>query len=307
MGRKRSQPEAQPLSPPESATTTTTAMAATHISKSPLEFSKIPFRARKVRKLSSKTPTNGVSILGSSKSVVEASNSSNEDPLIKLSPVFPKTLTPLTSKPEIDAAIDYLRSSDPILATLIDSYPAPEFKSDRLPFQSLSRSILYQQLASKAADSIYTRFVSLCGGESLVLPDSVSSLSAQQLRQIGVSGRKASYLHDLADKFRNGSLSDSSILEMDDESLLTMLTMVKGIGVWSVHMFMIFSLHRPDVLPVGDLGVRKGVQRLYGLKELPKPLEMEQLCERWKPYRTVGSWYMWRLMDPKAKEVLPTS
>ena len=94
---------------------------------------------------------------------------------------------------------------------------------------------------------------------------------------------------------------------MDDESLLTMLTMVKGIGVWSVHMFMIFSLHRPDVLPVGDLGVRKGVQRLYGLKELPKPLEMEQLCEKWKPYRTIGSWYMWRLMDPKAKEVSPTS
>lgn len=135
----------------------------------------------------------------------------------------------------------------------------------------------------------------------------MSSLKAQQLRQIGVSGRKASYLHDLADKFRNGSLSDSSIVEMDDESLLTMLTMVKGIGVWSVHMFMIFSLHRPDVLPVGDLGVRKGVQRLYGLKELPKPLEMEKLCEKWKPYRTAGSWYMWRLMDPKVKEVLPTS
>lgn len=135
----------------------------------------------------------------------------------------------------------------------------------------------------------------------------MSSLTAQQLRQIGVSGRKASYLHDLADKFRNGSLSDSSIVEMDDESLLTMLTMVKGIGVWSVHMFMIFSLHRPDVLPVGDLGVRKGVQRLYGLKELPKPLEMEKLCEKWKPYRTAGSWYMWRLMDPKVKEVLPTS
>lgn len=86
---------------------------------------------------------------------------------------------------------------------------------------------------------------------------------------------------------------------MDDETLLGELTAVKGIGVWSVHMFMIFTLHRPDVLPVGDLGVRKGVQRLYGLKELPKPAEMEKLCEKWKPYRSIGAWYMWRLMEEK--------
>lgn len=92
---------------------------------------------------------------------------------------------------------------------------------------------------------------------------------------------------------------------MDDEALLAKLTVVKGIGVWSVHMFMIFSLRRPDVLPIGDLGVRKGVQRLYGLKELPRPLEMERLCEKWKPYSSFGSWYMWRLME--AKGVLATA
>ncbi|CAA6671255.1 unnamed protein product [Spirodela intermedia] len=86
---------------------------------------------------------------------------------------------------------------------------------------------------------------------------------------------------------------------MDDKSLFTMLNMVKGIGAWSVHMFMIFSLHRPDVLPVGDVGVRKGVQLLYGLDTLPRPSQMEQLCERWKPYRSVGSWYMWRLVEAK--------
>lgn len=87
---------------------------------------------------------------------------------------------------------------------------------------------------------------------------------------------------------------------MNDDMLLNRLTEVKGIGVWSVHMFMLFSLHRPDVLPVGDLGVRKGVQSLYGLKDLPQALEMEQICEKWKPYRSVGSWYMWRLMEAKA-------
>ncbi|KAJ6378803.1 hypothetical protein OIU78_028931 [Salix suchowensis] len=131
-------------------------------------------------------------------------------------------------------------------------------------------------------------------------PYTVLSLTAQKLREIGVSGRKASYLHDLAEKYQNGSLSDASILEMDDDMLLNRLTEVKGIGVWSVHMFMLFSLHRPDVLPVGDLGVRKGVQSLYRLKDLPQALEMEQICEKWKPYRSVGSWYMWRLMEAKA-------
>lgn len=124
-------------------------------------------------------------------------------------------------------------------------------------------------------------------------------------RQVGVSGRKASYLHDLASKYRDGVLSDTSILEMDDETLLTVLTTVKGIGVWSVHMFMMFSLHRPDVLPVGNLGVRKGVQLLYKLKELPKAVEMEELCKEWKPYRSVGSWYMWRLMESKSKVSAP--
>ena len=144
-----------------------------------------------------------------------------------------------------------------------------------------------------------SRFVSLCGSESEVVPDNVLALDAAELRKIGISGRKATYLHDLANKYKDGVLSDSSILEMNDESLVTKLTLVKGIGVWSVHMFMIFSLHKPDVLPVGDLGVRKGVQRLYGLKELPLPLQMEEICEKWKPYRSVGSWYMWRLMEAK--------
>ncbi|KAJ6678634.1 DNA-3-METHYLADENINE GLYCOSYLASE [Salix viminalis] len=155
-------------------------------------------------------------------------------------------------------------------------------------------------LTTNAAKSIYTRFLTLCDGESQVNPDTVLSLTAQKLREIGVSGRKASYLHDLAEKYQNGSLSDASILEMDDDMLLNRLTEVKGIGVWSVHMFMLFSLHRPDVLPVGDLGVRKGVQSLYRLKDLPQASEMEQICEKWKPYRSVGSWYMWRLMEAKA-------
>lgn len=124
-------------------------------------------------------------------------------------------------------------------------------------------------------------------------------MTPQQLRQIGVSGRKASYLHDLARKYQNGILSDSAIVNMDDKSLFTMLTMVNGIGSWSVHMFMIFSLHRPDVLPINDLGVRKAMLLLYNLPELPRPSQMDQLCEKWRPYRSVASWYLWRFVEAK--------
>lgn len=267
---------------------------------SPSISSKIPFPSRKIRKLSSKTSGDKLPLLDPLKtSIDDAINETPSQPSSSLT----KTLTPLTFDGEIDVALAHLRSSDPLLASLIDAYRPPAFDSDRSPFLALAKSILYQQLAYKAAKSIFTRFVSLCGGEDLVLPDAVLSLSAKQLREIGVSGRKASYLHDLSSKYQNGTLSDSSILGMDDDTLSTMLTMVKGIGAWSVHMFMIFSLHRPDVLPVGDLGVRKGVQLLYGLKELPRPLLMEELCEKWKPYRSVGSWYMWRFVE--AKGVIP--
>ncbi|CAA0833855.1 DNA glycosylase superfamily protein [Striga hermonthica] len=173
----------------------------------------------------------------------------------------------------------------------IHNPPKPEFHS---------QSILYQQLAVKAGDTIYQRFIALCGGQHSICPDTVLTLSPQQLKQIGVSGRKASYIYDLANKYKSGILSDDMVVKMDDKSLFTMLTMVKGIGSWSVHMFMILSLQRPDVLPVSDFKVRKGVQMLYGLDELPKPSQMEQLCEKWRPYRSVGAWYMWRLMEAKA-------
>ncbi|MCD7454512.1 hypothetical protein HAX54_025133 [Datura stramonium] len=132
--------------------------------------------------------------------------------------------------------------------------PFPAFESPQLPFLALCKSIFHQQLAYKVGTSIYTRFVSLCGGEDVVCPDIVLSLSAQQLKQIGISRRKASYLYDLANKYKTGILSDGTVLKMDDRSLFTMLSMMKGIGSWSVHMFMIFSLLSPDVLPVGDFG-----------------------------------------------------
>lgn len=288
----------QPTSPAESEASTN--IAPVDISLQPSSSSKLPFRSRKIRKVSS-TATPGGST-GKYESIPEDDLLNDGNKAWKRSAALTTATLPgivkaLSYAGELDVALRHLNRADPLLASLISSLQRPTFDSCRPPFLALAKSILYQQLAYKAGTAIYTRFVALCGGEAGVVPDTVLALSPPQLRQIGVSGRKAGYLHDLASKYQTGILSDSSIMEMDDKSLFTMLTMVKGIGSWSVHMFMIFSLHRPDVLPVGDMGVRRGVQYLYGLEELPRPSQMEQLCEKWKPYRSVGSWYMWRLVE----------
>lgn len=285
----------QTQTPPQPDATAATATTSTENANGPTfpppqsssPSSKIPVRPpRKIRKLSSDN------------SDIKSSKRKIVSPSVKA--LVPKIIArSLSCEGEIDIALRHLRDSDPLLAHLIDVHQPPTFDTFHTPFLALTKSILYQQLAYKAGTSIYSRFVALCGGESGVLPDTVLALNPNQLRQIGVSGRKASYLHDLARKYQNGILSDSAIVNMDDKSLFTMLTMVNGIGSWSVHMFMIFSLHRPDVLPIGDLGIRKGVQLLYGLEDLPRPSQMEQLCEKWRPYRSVASWYLWRFVESK--------
>lgn len=251
---------------------------------------KIPFRSKKIRKSSSSSPD------------IEQIEPSKKPRLL-----LPLITHPLSTPGELDSALRHLTSADSHLAGVIKSLDPPSFPNPNSPFLSLSRSILYQQLATKAAASIYSRFLSLCGGEDSVVPDIILSLTLHQLREIGVSSRKASYLHDLATKYQSGFLSDSAIIAMDDDALFSKLTSVKGIGPWTVHMFMIFSLHRPDVLPVGDLGVRRGVQILLGLDKIPLPAEMEGLCEQWRPYRSAGAWYMWRLVESngKARVALP--
>nr|XP_008357199.2 probable DNA-3-methyladenine glycosylase 2 isoform X2 [Malus domestica] len=264
--------------------------------------SKIPFRPRKIRKLSpdSADPASSLQIVvvPDAPKPVAATKASKIKTVPQRPVSAPKIVArPLSCEGEIETAIRYLRNADPLLAPLIDLHPRPTFDNFHTPFLALTRSILYQQLAYKAGTSIYTRFIGLCGGEACVVPETVLAQTPQQLRQVGISGRKASYLHDLARKYQNGILSDSAIVNMDDKSLFTMLTMVNGIGSWSVHMFMINSLHRPDVLPINDLGIRKGVQLLYNLEELPRPSQMEQLCEKWRPYRSVATMYMWRFSE----------
>nr|BAK02686.1 predicted protein [Hordeum vulgare subsp. vulgare] len=205
----------------------------------------------------------------------------------------PAPVLPALSAPgELAAALRHLAAADPLLSEVIASTDAPAFIST----SSLPCSILYQQLATSSTAAIYARFLP-SDADGSVSPAAMLAFAVANLRAIGVSGRKAAYLHDLAASFAAGYLSESSVAAMDEDALLAQLTRVKGIGEWTVHMFMIFSLHRPDVLPSGDLGVRKGVQELYKLKALPKPEEMAALCERWRPYRSVGAWYMWRLLE----------
>ncbi|XP_044475235.1 alkylbase DNA glycosidase-like protein mag2 isoform X2 [Mangifera indica] len=317
--QQQTQPLAQPLPqvqpqahhenalaivPTDTPTSTDIVIVPPHTTSPP---SKIPFRPRKIRKLS---PDDATDPTSSSQQIVTTkteptkttssksskSRTTQHQTLLSVPRIIAR---PLSSEGEVEIAIRHLRNADPLLASLIEIHPPPTFDLFHTPFLALTRSILYQQLAFKAGTSIYTRFISLCGGEAGVVPETVLALTPQQLRQIGVSGRKASYLHDLARKYQNGILSDAAIVNMDDKSLFTMLTMVNGIGSWSVHMFMIFSLHRPDVLPINDLGVRKGVQLLYNLEELPRPSQMDQLCEKWRPYRSLASWYLWRFVEAK--------
>ncbi|KAF7828865.1 putative DNA-3-methyladenine glycosylase 2 [Senna tora] len=305
--RTRSQTKA--ISSPELQYQDSQSPTTSAISLNP-SSSKISFRARKIRRITSdgddiKRPQIANAKASETSTLSEDKAFTSEKETLCASPsVLPLIGKPLTLKGEIDLALQHLRLADSLLVSCIDSFRPPEFPSHRPPFLSLTKSIVCQQLSNQAAKTIHTRFVTLCGGDDSVRPDIVLGLSAQQLREVGISGQKASYLHDLSSKYRDGVLSDSSVLEMDDETLFSKLTMVKGIGPWSVHMFMMFTLHRPDVLPVGDLVVRRGVERLYGLKALPQPSQMEKLCEKWKPYRSVGSWYMYRLME--AKGVLPT-
>ncbi|CAI0436166.1 unnamed protein product [Linum tenue] len=280
-----------------------------HSTLSPL--AKIPSRPRKIRKLSpdGATPTapaaeevhtTTAATPAARTAAAKSSRTTKAANQQRALVVGPRVIArSLSCEGEVDIAVRHLRQSDPLLSSLIDRYPSPTFDTFHTPFLALTRSIVYQQLAFKAGTSIYTRFISLFGGESNVCPETVLAQSEIQLRQIGISGRKASYLYDLSRKYQNGILSDSSIVAMDDKSLFTMLTMVSGIGSWSVHMFMIFSLHRPDVLPINDLGIRKGVQMLYNLEDLPRPSQMDQLCEKWRPYRSVASWYLWRFVEAR--------
>ncbi|HEU4697694.1 MAG TPA: DNA-3-methyladenine glycosylase [Gemmatimonadales bacterium] len=164
-------------------------------------------------------------------------------------------------------------------------------------FQALARSIVYQQLAGRAAATIHGRVQALFPDGRLE-PAALLALPDESLRGAGLSAAKLAALQDLARKTLDGTVPTMPRLRrLDDEEIIERLTTVRGIGRWTVEMLLMFRLGRPDVLPLGDLGVRKGFQLTYGLDELPTPDELRERAERWRPYRSVGSWYMWRATE----------
>jgi DNA-3-methyladenine glycosylase II len=197
---------------------------------------------------------------------------------------------------EPEVAVAHLKVADPILAELIARTESPEVTLRPDPFNALIRSIMYQQLAGPAASAILRRFLAIWD-DNYPTPEQLLAAPEDQLRAAGLSRQKLGYVRDLADKFANGNLHDLDWDALDDEEIIVRLTTVKGIGRWSAEMFLMFSLGRPDVLPVDDLGVRKGMQKVYALEELPKPAEMREIAERWRPYRSIGSWHMWRALE----------
>ena len=165
------------------------------------------------------------------------------------------------------------------------------------PFAGLVRVILSQQLSGKAADTIFGRVVTLAGGLESLTPTKLRSVEVTALRGAGVSGPKARYLHDLADHALDGRLDLDALDGCPDAEVIAAITAVKGMGQWSAEMFLMFRLNRPDVFPVGDLGIVKGMQKLFGMKRVPAPRTMMRLAEPWRPYRSVAAWYLWRIHE----------
>jgi DNA-3-methyladenine glycosylase II len=194
-------------------------------------------------------------------------------------------------------AVNHLKKCDPVLRAIIERVGPCRLQFGLADFCSLAEAIVYQQLNGKAAATIFKRFAELAG-EPLT-PEGILKLTDQQLRGAGLSKQKSSYLKDLAAKTSTGLLDFRRLADLPDEEVIKHLTQVKGIGVWTAHMFLIFSLRRPNVLPTGDYGVQVAVKKHYKKRKLPKPKDMEKIARPWEPYRSVACWYMWRSLDIK--------
>jgi DNA-3-methyladenine glycosylase II len=184
------------------------------------------------------------------------------------------------------------------LAALIRRHGAPTLTRTRDPFASLAKAIVYQQLAGAAAATIHGRFVALFGERrGYPTPAEVLAMPLPRLRGAGLSNQKASYVLDLAAHVADGRVPVKRLGRMSDADVIAALLPVKGVGRWTIDMFLMFGLNRPDVLPTGDYGVQQGVKAFFGLRKPPTPAKMIALTKAWAPYRSIGSWYMWRALE----------
>jgi DNA-3-methyladenine glycosylase II len=198
--------------------------------------------------------------------------------------------------------------ADPVMAGLMQAAVRydPDSRLEQTPFEVLARAIAHQQLHATAANNILNRFVALFEGGLFPLPSHVIDADASRLRAVGFSHAKIAALKDLAAKVIEGVVPERSVLDrLSDQEIIERLTQVRGIGRWTVEMMLMFNLLRPDVLPVDDFGVRKGFQLAYGLKGMPRPKALAEFGERWKPYRSIAAWYLWRANDLSKQNLLP--
>jgi len=194
-------------------------------------------------------------------------------------------------------AVAHLAKADPRLSPLIDKHGAPTMKRTKDAVQSLARAIVSQQLSGKAADTIWGRVLDLYPKRTFPAPAAILATPDTSFRAAGLSGAKTAAIKDLARHVAEEKLVPAKLGKLTDEEIAAVLLPVRGIGPWSVDMFLMFALARPDVLPVGDLGVRKGMQKHFGLRKLPEAERMIKLAAPWRPFRSVGAWYMWRLLE----------
>lgn len=208
-------------------------------------------------------------------------------------------------------ALNHLKNSDPVMRAIIERVGPYRITYREPTFHSLARAIAYQQLNGKAASTIFARFTALAGDP--LTPEGVLKLTLDEMRSVGLSKQKSSYLLDMADRARRGELDFLRVPQMSDDEVIAHLTQVKGVGVWTAHMFLMFSLQRANILPTGDFGIRMAMFRHYldksrankngaGKKrkrkiKLPSPGQMEKIAKCWEPYRSVACWYLWRSLD----------
>lgn len=197
-------------------------------------------------------------------------------------------------------AIRHLRSSDPVLAALIQRVGPYALQSREPSFETLVRSIVNQQISGKVASVLLERLTSALPGREMT-PSTVLKLTPEQMRGFGLSSAKTAYIRDLAERTQSGEVVFEDIHNSSDEEVIEHLTRVKGIGVWTAHMFLIFALQRPDVLPIGDLGVRTAIRKAYDLETLPTPKEVAEIAIPWHPFCSIATWYLWRSLDGPAQ------
>ena len=215
-------------------------------------------------------------------------------------------------------AILHLKKCDPVMRSIIERVGPFRMQFREPTFHSLARAIAYQQLNGKAASTIFGRLTALAGDP--LTPEGVLKLTPEQMRSAGLSKQKSSYLIDMAERTHRRELDFSKIADISDDEVIEHLTQVKGVGVWTAHMFLMFALRRPDVLPTGDFGIRMAMFKSYLDKsvakaivrskngkapskprkrkiKLPSPEQMEKIAKLWAPYRSIACWYLWRSLD----------